>query len=152
MIITDSIIVPDLDDARRTKRSLSLNADFEMQKECFESTCPSVPFACSNGCQRSDLQSPLKAITIRFYQDNYAKRVGSSTQGHLSRSTSFDSDEQSNMTETANASVEKFLTRKETERGREYKMTWPDNWMSEAEMMNTLDMILTFMSEKVRDN
>jgi hypothetical protein len=166
LIVTDRIIVPDLDDTPRTERTLSLSTDFEMHKDFSESTCASVPFACPNGCQRSDLQSTLKASAIRFDEDHYTNENDFSSQGHhLSRSTSFDWDEQSNTAETANVSVEKFLTaetantsvetfltRKETERGPEYKMTWPDNWMSEEEMMNTLDMILTFMSEKVRDN
>jgi hypothetical protein len=111
-----------------------------------------VLFVCSDVCQRSDLQSSLKAIAIRLYQEKYTKRVGSSTSGHVFSSTSFDSDEQSNTIEAANASVEKFLALKETKREREYKMTWPDNWMSEAEMMDTLDMIFTFMFEKVTDN
>ena len=134
MIIANSIIVFDLDDTREKKRNLSFNADFDslsfneiirefiltslksMQKKCFKFICAFVSFAYSNDCQRSNLQSFLKTTTIKFCQKKHTKRLNFSTQGHVFNSTSFDSNEQSNMIETANLFVKKFLTLKKTKK------------------------------------
>ncbi len=165
LIITNNIVVLDLDDTRRKKSNLSFNADFEslsfnevirelkstsfesMRKKCFESV--SMFFVCSNDCHRSNLQSFLKATAIDFCQEKYFSRISSSIEDNVFSSIILNWNEESNTTETANASLKKFLTLKKIKREREYKMTWFDIWMSETEMMNALNMMFIFVFEKI---
>jgi hypothetical protein len=139
LIITDNIVVLDLHDTREKKRNSSFNAEFEslssnevirelkstslesMRKKCFENI--SMLFVCLNDCQRSNLQSSLKATTIDFCQEKYFSRISFSIEDNVFSSTILNSNEESNTTETANASLKKFLIVKEIKREREYKMT-----------------------------